>query len=530
VAGLVGRFEFDEAVAKLPDIAAATKAVADLKAEFEAAGKETLDLWTGLKADFAYAQKIPDIDSGTKQDREAMVKLHGDLVALDKQGDKPGALAKMKLLVAAVAPLKAAHEKLERERADFDSEWAKIADDYALVRNLGGREKKIEPLVAALAKAHGEMKAELDAYRYVTAKSKIPAVRTAVTPLLPEVPKQEALWAKALKKAEEARTKRNASPPVSNALRTLARECGQLWGEADAAHKAKDFMGGARKLGEYILKCEAYLKAVKDHDKLAEPAVKATAKEIEKLVDDEELQDKSFDEKKALLERLRAATTMPKDARKAQARIYNTLELDPDFNDSQDAKIADAVLELTDTKVKRRELREARKNWGTMTETARLAIVRKALLAHCKSLGLDVAPEVETFAKSGSIFSGLTDGYYSPGDRKIHLNTNSKASFSQGFAETMDVVFHENSHYYQDHLVARLDPGHADPLDPNDPEYAQAQLFALNSATHGYVKPDGDFDTYKKQPLEEHAHRAGPQASKALLAAIKSKKDTGGVT
>lgn len=132
----------------------------------------------------------------------------------------------------------------------------------------------------------------------------------------------------------------------------------------------------------------------------------------------------------------------------------------------------------------------------------------------------DSPPEIVTYNDPGS--KNLIDnGYFNPNDGKIYLNTDPKASLGRDLATTLDLIFHENSHNYQDKLVKRLDPSSPDPLDPADPEYNQAVLFALNDGPHSYVKGEENFEDYKKQPLEEHAHDNGPKTARAVMTGLR---------
>jgi hypothetical protein len=92
------------------------------------------------------------------------------------------------------------------------------------------------------------------------------------------------------------------------------------------------------------------------------------------------------------------------------------------------------------------------------------------------------------------------------------------ASSVNDFEKAIDLAFHENSHNYQNELVKKLENG---TLDRNDPAYEQAQLFEINDGPQAYVDGAEDFDVYKKQPLEEHAHQNGPETAKVFMKAIR---------
>jgi hypothetical protein len=74
--------------------------------------------------------------------------------------------------------------------------------------------------------------------------------------------------------------------------------------------------------------------------------------------------------------------------------------------------------------------------------------------------------------------------------------------------ELIDTVTHENTHNYQSEMLAR-----ASEIGVDDEDYQQLLMFAANEGD-GYVNSteaqgNGDYDTYKKQPQERHAFKAG---------------------
>lgn len=524
VNALLKKFEYDAAIGKLNAVEKAIEAINDAKLRYDQARQDAENGWKAVKDDLEFARGMPDTGPDAIRDKATMEQAYKDYNDAWTRYDYVTAAVAAPPLAAAVKTVKEAREKLDREEVEFNNEWWKISKDYESVKNLGARDKKVKPLVDALTQAYDDMLKPFQDYDYPGAKAKVPAVGAAITPLLQELPKQEQIWNKALKSGNSKIGKLKDVPAVSNVLKTIADDCNRLWKGAHDAAKDHDYIGGAKLLGDFETRCDDYLKAVKAHDKVAEPEAKRATKEVEALVKGGTLAGKTFNEKKALLDRLRGATTMSKDARKAQRAVYKSMKMDEDFRREDKKKRKVVVNKLTDTEDKRKEMRSARRNWKTKPVEERLDLLRKAIKAQCEAMGMPgEPPELVTFDEPRK--KGLIEnGYFNPNDGKIYINVNAEGSFGADIERALDLAFHENSHNYQYKLIERLDPASTNPLDQNDPEYAQALMFQLNDGTHAYVKGEEDFDTYTKQPLEEHAHENGPETAKSVLKAIKRKK------
>ena len=517
-------FAYDDAISLLGGAQSAANAVLKFKTVYDQAKQTTLTEWTKIEPDYNFAGGMPDTSDTVVADKQAMEDSYNRLNDAFQKGDYIASANEVNPLQLAVAKVKLAREKQDREDAEYDTEWATVEDDYNAVKNLGGRDKKVQVLVDALVKAYDEMKKPYDDYDSVTAKAKIPAVRAAIQPLLIEHPKQQAEWSKALKKVASIEKKWRAATDVSDTLKQRSAECNTIWLDAHKLADEGDFLGGKARLVDFVKAYDVYAKAVAAHDKVADPKAKQARKDIESLAKKGQLKGKSVADKRAFLADLRGTTEMSKDERKAQRLIYASLDLDDDFLKEDKKKRRVVASKLTDTKEKRDELRDFRNNWTKKSLEERLAVVTKALQAQCEAMGFgDDPPEIVTYDKAGAN-KLIDDGFFRPSDGKIYLNTNPAASLSKDLAETLDLIFHENSHNYQQRLVNRLDPSSTDPLDPSDPEHDQAIMFQMNKGPHAYVKGEEDFDDYKKQPLEEHAHDNGPKTAKAVLDNLRTKK------
>jgi hypothetical protein len=78
----------------------------------------------------------------------------------------------------------------------------------------------------------------------------------------------------------------------------------------------------------------------------------------------------------------------------------------------------------------------------------------------------------------------------------------------------------ESSHNGQSRLCERVDPEYTgdDRIQPDDPTYPQARLFAINTFFEDKLGSPG---AYKEQPLEAHAFRAGMDWVRALMPALQ---------
>jgi hypothetical protein len=258
------------------------------------------------------------------------------------------------------------------------------------------------------------------------------------------------------------------------------------------------------------------LKAAADNDKVAGPKAVVAEKAVKDLVKSKKLAGKSNAEKIQLLKDLRGPSAeMTPEYRAAQREVYKTLKLDPTFVKEDKKKRKEIVKELVPDKAAKAEFKDKRKNWSKQTDDQKIAMIRKAVEAQSKVLGIP-APEivkVNNPPKDGLI----TNGYFNPDDGKIYINLNPASSVND-FEKAIDLAFHENSHNYQNELVKKLENG---TLDKSDPAYEQAQLFEINEGSQAYVPGAEDFSVYKKQPLEEHAHLNGPETAKVFMKAIR---------
>jgi hypothetical protein len=132
-------------------------------------------------------------------------------------------------------------------------------------------------------------------------------------------------------------------------------------------------------------------------------------------------------------------------------------------------------------------------------------------------------PPIRLFREGPQVVDDITGeelyecGGYEPGTGKIKLNARAPAFLD--FDETLNTIIHENTHNFQQALVAALEAGLID-KDAEPEKYHQAVLFQLNMPPLGYLNPedvdrdDPDGDPYERQSTERHAWAAGKQAGR----------------
>jgi hypothetical protein len=281
-------------------------------------------------------------------------------------------------------------------------------------------------------------------------------------------------------------------------------------------YKAKNYPTAATFVEPLKTAVKELVKAAADNDKVAGPKAVAAEKAVKDLIKGKKLAGKTNAEKIQLLKELRGLSAkMTPEYRAAQREVYKVIKLDPAFVKEDKKKRKEIVKTLVPDKAAKAEFKDKRKNWSKQSDDQKIAMIRKAVQAQSKVLGIP-APEIVKVndpPKDGLI----TNGYFNPEDGKIYINLHPKSSVND-FEKAIDLAFHENSHNYQNELVKKLENG---TLKKDDPAYEQAMLFEINDGPQAYVEGAEDFAVYKKQPLEEHAHLNGPETAKVFMKAIR---------
>lgn len=204
--------------------------------------------------------------------------------------------------------------------------------------------------------------------------------------------------------------------------------------------------------------------------------------------------------------------------RELQRKVYQNMDMDEQFLEHE----AERRKEVIDSVKNDKDFRNARRTWTdpTMTWEARRQVLQKLADQQCKAFGFGPPPKIK-LADLGGNESGATNGYFDPNTQCIVLNTN-RYSSANDFQKALDLIVHENSHYYQDQLCAGLvDPETIDPRIKT-----QVELFKANHVRGGYVPPSEEYNVYQVQPLEMHAHFAGPETASGILAYLESEDTT----
>ena len=209
--------------------------------------------------------------------------------------------------------------------------------------------------------------------------------------------------------------------------------------------------------------------------------------------------------------------TIPPEQKKALAQLYSVMKLDADF-EADDGPRRNQVLSALKQDPKAKEMSEG---WGKTYKSLSEADLRTLQAAQVKALApsmLDNPDDILQFSDEATIgeSAGVCRG------KKVLINRDKLTTFG----ETLDTTVHETTHAYQKHLTGQLKSG---AITADDPRFAQAQLFKLNSDA-GYFKAPkkpgpsasqderNDYNTqyaaYQNQPTERHAWQAGGEAGR----------------
>ncbi len=205
--------------------------------------------------------------------------------------------------------------------------------------------------------------------------------------------------------------------------------------------------------------------------------------------------------------------------RVAMRKVYGAMTLDAQFIDTDNANrkaVVDALM-----RDHKQEFKDARDNWGIMTKEQRESMLQKVVDAHCAQIG-HTKPGGATPGSSFTFYPNSTmgedtdNGRYSMSRDTILINT--KQPVYEDFELAIDLIFHENSHNYQNQLVKGI------ATITTDPPLTQAKMFQATwtAASNAYINGDEDYDGYQKQPIEAHAWLAGPQAAHMLMDALSA--------
>jgi hypothetical protein len=213
--------------------------------------------------------------------------------------------------------------------------------------------------------------------------------------------------------------------------------------------------------------------------------------------------------------------------RVAMRKLYHAMTLEEEFA-KEDEKNRKKVIEAL--KGKKQELKDAKENWSIMTDEQKVALLKIVAEEQCRQFGF-------TMPSNGIVVAngpGSTDnGSYSPsnlntnppvdGPESDRIKINSSKPVLHDFEAALDLILHENTHRNQNVLCGalRYPTGASDPKfltkDNSDPPYTQTRMFNMGNVPGGYVRGAEDYETYKKQPEEEHAWHAGPRGAEGIM-------------
>lgn len=245
----------------------------------------------------------------------------------------------------------------------------------------------------------------------------------------------------------------------------------------------------------------------------------------------------SAEEKLDLLESLRTdgmpsfdediPATKDDPKRVAMRKLYHAMTLEEEFA-KEDEKNRKKVIEAL--KGKKQELKDAKENWPIMTDEQKVALLKMVAEEQCKqfgftlpSNGIVVANEPDSNDNGSYAPSDLTRNPPLDGPESDQIKINSAQPVFHDFEAALDLIMHENTHRNQNVLcrALRYPTGDKDPKfltkDNKDPPYTQTRMFNMGNLPGGYVEGQEDYETYKKQPEEQHAWLAGPRGAHGIM-------------
>jgi hypothetical protein len=313
-------------------------------------------------------------------------------------------------------------------------------------------------------------------------------------------------------------------------VRPKPKPFSDLWDAIDKAYLAVDKERKANKYADALTLMPALEKACNDLlaeatklDSTGQADADTAANEVDALAKNGQLAAKPLDYKLDQLKKLRGTSSFDKNDNKkqfeAQREIFRAMTLDPAFVAEDKKARAAVVTKLTGDAAAKARLKDAKANWSSKTDDEKKAVLEEALMAQSEALGFGAnVPPIDVVRKPP--VGGISNNGQMRPDGKIEINLDPSSSVHD-FEKALDLIFHENSHNYQNKLIKQLEDG---TLTKGMPQYDQARVFQMNQATEfgSYIRDDNmdDFDDYQKQPIEDHAHTNGPKTAKAVVKAL----------
>jgi len=213
--------------------------------------------------------------------------------------------------------------------------------------------------------------------------------------------------------------------------------------------------------------------------------------------------------------------------RAAQRKMFHAIKLDEKFM-AEDTKKHDAM--ITALEGIKQELKDARDNWPSLTDEQRVDMLSKVMAAQNTAFGIDPPNGgITTFNdpvstnNGGYARSDMTRDPPVNGPDKDIIKLNVGKPVFKDFEAAMDLIIHENTHCNQNRLVrALIWTKGADPKyltkENSDPPWTQARLFAVTyGGGSNQCGSKEDYETYQKQPVEDHAWTAGPRGTQGIM-------------
>lgn len=448
----------------------------------------------------ARRQQVDDLSDDVENLRSS-AKYHLALAKLDQ----------LEPLVAELTRFKGTHDQLVVDRDWVNAEWGRIQGDITTADAMKAVDRQTAEAVAVYGAARKACGVAYDEKRFADSRAAFAEMERAVAALV-ALKSQHDLAAVEEKKVSDAWALISADYDKAAAMRPLTPELAKLKTSFDKANSlfnkayfGFDYPVALTRLAQLEKAVAALLAKQSDHDQaVIETDRKAGEAETAlDTIDPGALKSKTAEEKLALLNDLRGQKKELTDKqRELQRKVYMAMDLDTEFlkvDEERRGRLIDTIRGDT-------ELLGARDTWPTEDPSKKIALLTRTLRAECDIYGMPV-PEVQTFSEPPGDL-----GSFNSSTNVIRINIHPEATFDD-FYDTIDTIVHENAHNYQGFLVKKLQEGL---IQPGDPEYVQALMFAANSEPWAYVTAEEDKDCYKKEPLEEHAWKTGGDVQKAL--------------
>lgn len=505
--------QFTVALGKADELAKTTEAFQTMKNDLDQTLASILFDRDKVLGDADIALQAPaGLLGGRDATLNELMKQLDDHVAAYEYVQASMVLKKLRLIVDEILKLTDVEEFLR-----LQSERQKIEADVVKARSI--TDKKLSSLLGTMDRQQHEYDEAIRLGKLDVAKQRLEELTETTANVLKDPAaekffKFKKIWEQLNDRYKNAITNTPVTQQVSQAL-----------DEVRLGHKAVtlalqngDYEEAAKGLTPLHNAIKKHDDLVNQHDAIAGPKAEGAKLRVQELKSKGLLHLQTNEDKISLLKDLRGCSkSMTDEQREAQREIYLSLSLDKKLLEHDKKKRE----EITETIFKNSELasdlQKAKEEWQSWDAPKKKALLKKVLNVQARALYGEDGPELDEFDE-GPTSAGVKQGGFKLSSGKIRINVNPAAPFQRDFQTTLGTLLHENTHKFQFVLLDKLKKGE---LTEDDPLYAEALLFEVNTEGQGYVNGAEDYQTYVKQPTEEHAHSNGPKSVRAIIKRLK---------